>query len=226
MNIDPQKLLIDLAERRPIFHSEADFQHELAWLLREQFRCLAIRLECPSPFSDNMAIDVLIRDGDVECAFELKYLCEYLETKVDGEMFTLKKQGAQAVRRYDVLKDISRMEQFVDERDRAHAFVIVLTNDPLYWTGPQREGTIDAAFSLREGRRASGALDWSEQTGSGTKRHRDAPIHLLGSYYMRWVDYSRFDKRFGTFRLLTLDVGNSVARAMSVGSTGTGPTAT
>ena len=41
--------LTALAERRPVFHSEADFQHELAWLVRERYSDVGVRLERPVP---------------------------------------------------------------------------------------------------------------------------------------------------------------------------------
>jgi hypothetical protein len=35
LNLDIPRLLGDLATRRPIFHSEADLQHEIAWYIRQ-----------------------------------------------------------------------------------------------------------------------------------------------------------------------------------------------
>lgn len=49
-------------------------------------------------------------------ALELKYLCQRIEHEIDGETFALKPQGAQDIRRYDVLKDVGRMEQFLAAR--------------------------------------------------------------------------------------------------------------
>jgi hypothetical protein len=37
----------DLSTQRPIFHSEADFQHALAWYFHQQFPDAHIRLEYP-----------------------------------------------------------------------------------------------------------------------------------------------------------------------------------
>jgi hypothetical protein len=45
--LDVHAILKDLAQRRPIFHSEADFQHSLAWLIHEKLADAAIRLELP-----------------------------------------------------------------------------------------------------------------------------------------------------------------------------------
>ncbi len=43
------KLMADLAAHRPIFHSEADFQHALAWQIHEAMPDCEIRLEWPYP---------------------------------------------------------------------------------------------------------------------------------------------------------------------------------
>lgn len=209
MNLDIPNLLTDLAARRPVFHSEADLQHELAWHLREAYPELQVRLEYPLKRPSNAAIDILIRNGGEEMALELKYLCQRVEHMVDGEHFALKPQGAQDTRRYDVLKDIMRMEQFLANRSSASAAVLVLSNDPSYWKGRKSTGASDAAFELREGRTVMGILDWADRAGPGTKRGREAAITLKGGYAMNWRDYSRIDGRFGEFRFLYVPVASS-----------------
>lgn len=206
LDLDIPHLLIDLAARRPVFHSEADLQHELAWHLREVHPNLQVRLEYPLARPSNAAIDILIRNGDQAMALELKYLCQRVEYDVDGEPFALKPQGAQDIRRYDVLKDVWRMEQFLAARPSASAAVLALTNDPAYWRGPRGLSTCDAAFALREGRSVTGLLDWAPHTGAGTKRGRETTINFMGEYRMTWADYSRVEGPFGEFRFLYLPV--------------------
>jgi hypothetical protein len=208
LDLDMPNLLTDLAARRPVFHSEADLQHELAWHLREVHPELQVRLEYPLERPSNAAIDILIRNGGEEMALELKYLCQHVEHEIDGERFALKPQGAQDIRRYDVLKDVARMEQFLAKRPAASAAVLVLSNDPSYWTGPKRVATCDAAFALREGRTVTGVLDWADHAGPGTKRGRESSIALKGAYAMNWRHYSRIDGRFGEFRFLYIPVAS------------------
>jgi hypothetical protein len=65
----------------------------------------------------------------------------------------------------------------------------------------------DAAFRLGEGRALAGALAWAAHTGAGTMRGREAPIALVGSYDLRWRDFSRVEGgRYGTFRYLLVQV--------------------
>ena len=47
MRIDIVGLMSALAARRPVFHSEADFQHALAWELHTRLPALDVRLELP-----------------------------------------------------------------------------------------------------------------------------------------------------------------------------------
>ncbi|MDE2142791.1 MAG: hypothetical protein KGJ84_10300 [Elusimicrobia bacterium] len=72
MNI--HELMAELAIKRPLFHSEADFQHALAWEIRSRLPDAKIRLEYrPSGF-DRMYVDmwVVLADG-TPFAIELKY---------------------------------------------------------------------------------------------------------------------------------------------------------
>ncbi|MCB0055647.1 MAG: hypothetical protein KDE45_01425 [Caldilineaceae bacterium] len=207
MDLDIPHLLTDLAARRPVFHSEADFQHELALHIRDVHPNLQVRLEYPLARPGNAAIDILIRNDREEMALELKYLCQRIDSEINGELFALKPQGAQDVRRYDVLKDITRMEQFLASRPKASAAVLVLSNDPHYWQGHRNSGTIDAAFDLREGRTTSGKMGWAEHAGTGSIKGRETPLQLRGTYTLYWHDYSRIDnEKYGVFRFLYIPV--------------------
>ncbi len=163
-------------------------------------------MEYPRERPSNAASDILIRTGDQAIALELTYLCQGVEYEVCGELFAPKPQGAQDVRRYDVLTDVWRMEQFLEARPTASAAVLARTNDPAYWRGPRGMSTCDAAFALREGRVVTGALNRAAHTGAGTKRSREAAIKLKGQYRMTWAHYSRIDGPFGEFRFLYLPV--------------------
>lgn len=63
-DIDFPRFLETLAAKRPIFHSEADLQHEVAWHLREAYPQIHVRLEYPLAPLKKAAIDILVRDGD------------------------------------------------------------------------------------------------------------------------------------------------------------------
>src|SRR6059036_11880 len=87
-----------LALVRPLFHSEADFQHAFAWQLHSAHPDARIRLETrPRP---GVRLDVMALIGGRRVAVELKYLLRDLSATVEDELFELPFQSAQDVRRY------------------------------------------------------------------------------------------------------------------------------
>ena len=194
-----------LAEERPLFHSEADFQHAFAWRLHSVHPGARIRLE--TRFRPGERLDVLAVIDGRRVAIELKYLLRKLTATVEGELFDLPDQSAQDIRRYDFVKDILRLERMRLEDLADDAYAIALTNDPGYWRPTAREGTVDAAFRLAEGRRLAGLLAWAAHTGAGTMVGRKDPIALGGDYLVTWRDYSRVGtERGGHFRYLAVEV--------------------
>ena len=197
-----------LSESRQIFHSEADFQHSLAWRIHETMPDCRIRLE--SPFFDEGGrkyLDIWIPDRGI--AIELKYHTRKLELPWDGESFALRDQAAQDILRYDFLKDIQRLERLISGRDACKSgFAVLLTNNPLLWDAARSlPGNIDSAFHLYEGRMIQGELAWSGRAGAGTTKNRESPILLKGSYDLHWQDYSIVpSNRYGEFRYLDVEV--------------------
>ncbi|MBI3914108.1 MAG: hypothetical protein HY327_07980 [Chloroflexi bacterium] len=103
-----------LSKYRPVFHSEADFQHAFAWEIHQRFPTASIRLERPFLSGNNqLHLDILvIREADI-LAIELKYKTRGLSLRLGDEQFALKDQSAQDLGRYDFIKDIQRLEQIV-----------------------------------------------------------------------------------------------------------------
>lgn len=191
---DIPDLLTKLAIRRPIFHSEADFQHELAMEIKTANEDVQLRLENPLEKGSSEALDILVRLKSTKMALELKYICAELEyaDHTDGEeVFTLSNQAALDQKRFDVLKDVVRMERFVRMNQDSAAGVVVISNADGMWRGPYKNNTKDAEFSLREGREVSGKLKWAADTGEGTMKDREDGIDLAGCYYMKWCNYSK-----------------------------------
>ena len=76
-----------LAARRPVFHSEADFQHALAWQVQQANPAAAIRLEKRVAVRPSVVLDLLIELGGARLGVELKYLRRAMSVEVDGEAF-------------------------------------------------------------------------------------------------------------------------------------------
>jgi hypothetical protein len=199
-----------LALRRPVFCSEADFQHELAYEIRKSDPNLNVRLEWPITSPARGAIDLIVI-GEVRFALELKYLSKSFSTILDGEPVTLKQHGAHDQRRYDVCKDVTRMERYAEATGHG-AGVLVLTNDPSYWQERARADTIDAAFNLSHLRELTGTLAWHELAKPGTTKSRERPLEIKGRYALKWQDYNRIEGRAGLFRYLWIPVAMALPR--------------
>lgn len=205
--VDLDEVLVGLAVERPVFHSEADFQQAFAWYAHTLDHTLRVRLETrPAP---GVHLDVLLTsaDGTRSTAVELKYLTARWAGEVEGEAFALTSQGAQDIRGYDVVKDICRVERFVEQRPGSDAAVVCLTNEASYWRPVSHGRQTNAdAFRTYEGNRLHGIRDWGPLTGVGTRRGREPALPLRGDYQLRWRDYSALAGAAGVFRLLVVPV--------------------
>ena len=210
---DIEATLKYLAGDRPIFHSEADFQHALAWGLRERFPGLPVRLEYPLPPESGRAYaDIWLPTREGPVVLELKYWKRDLRVTIDGEMFTLGNQDARDINRYDLIKDITRVERLVDAEHARAGAVIAITNDPGYWR-KGRPNTVDADFRIHDGRRLTGTVGWADAASDGTKQSREAPLTLRGEYRPAWQPYSKVARgRFTEFRYLLLPVDKAPER--------------
>jgi len=204
MAIDVAGLMTALASRRPIFHSEADFQHALAWDLHTRLPELGIRLELPIEVSGKVLhLDLWLSGPGHSVAIELKYKTRGLSVKLDEERFSLKDQSAQDLGRYDFLKDVRRIEEIAQSRPGLEGWAILLTNDSSYWKRSSDSSTVDSAFRLHNGRSIAGTLEWGSNAAPGTIRSREDPITLAGTYQVLWHDYSAASSAsYGAFRYL------------------------
>lgn len=190
---DFHRLLAELADVRPVFHSEADLKFALAWGMAIDRPGAEVRLEVPHDIAgDRWAIDLTVAvRPDAITGVELKYKTRRFVSDQNGEMFDLRNHSAGDQARYDVWKDVVRLESLVEAGQLSSGLVVVLTNDPSLWTFRPKPA-LDAAFSLAEGRVVSGeTLTWAEGTGAGTKQGgREKPLRIRGHYGVDWRDYS------------------------------------
>ena len=136
-----EETMAALARVRPLFHSEADFQHAFAWQLHSADPDARIRLETrPRP---GVRLDVMALIGGRRVAVELKYLLRDLSATVEDELFELPFQSAQDVRRYDFVNDVARSNKLFtslleaecagfDVADRTPAALLVELDDAIW----------------------------------------------------------------------------------------------
>ena len=205
--VDLNAAMRALAGQRPIFHSEADFQHALAMGISKADTTAQIRLEFRPVSHERSYIDLWVSDGNRKLAIELKYKTRSVSVDWLEERFDLANHGAQDLGGYDVWKDVQRVERICAHRPDVYGHVIFLSNDATYWREPTSEGTVGSAFRLHDGRLASGGLFWASHAGNGTIKNREKPVKLDGSYRITWNDYSRLGAGPGlTFRYTIIPV--------------------
>ena len=184
-------MLAKLAERRPVFHSEADFQHALAWELQLADPTSQIFLEKQVAVDGpRVHLDLLVRGTGHELAIELKYKTRAVKWIHADEVFSLRNQSAQHIGRHDFIKDIQRLEKYVKTRPGSEGYAILLTNDRTYWSQSKKVDSVDSEFRLHEGRVICGGVTWGAKASAGTKHKREEVITLLGNYKMSWRDFS------------------------------------
>lgn len=206
--MDLGAVLATLAQDRPIFHSEADFQHALAWEIHKQNPDARVRLEYRPLPEEPLYLDVWIEEKDGALAVELKYPTRKLVAERDGERFSLKDQAAQDLTPYDFVKDIVRLERVVEAIPHVTGYAVLLTNDSAYWAAPLRANTADAAFRIHDGACLRGTLGWSSNAGSGTMAKREVVHQVRGVYPLAWQEYSSVggQQRYGRFKYLPVRI--------------------
>ena len=207
--IDVHQIMSQLSHKRPVFHSEADFQHAFGWELHTAMPHCAIRLELPLEVAAKpLHLDLWVSTASISVAIELKYKTRGLSVEVAGERFLLRDQAAQDLARYDFIKDIERLERITDIRRGAKGYAVFLTNDSAYWKNPGNVRTVDAAYRIHDGRAVQGYLAWSARASSGTIKGREEPIALTGEYRIAWHDYSSpAPSTYGSLRYVVVSVG-------------------
>lgn len=180
-----------LATRRPVFHSEADFQHAFAWEARLLNPATDVRLEIRFHLQTNERLDLLLHVGDERIAVELKYPLAAAVITTEGEEFLLKDQDATDLMRFNYVTDITRIEGIVASGVATAGAAVVLTNVSALWSAPKgsRKVAADTAFRLFEGRVLAGELAWQ---GDATWWHGKYPesLHLRGSYPLVWRPFA------------------------------------
>lgn len=208
--IDINYMMSRLSRSRPLFHSEADFQHALAWEIQTLNPNCSMRLEFKPPYlKERIYLDIWCTHEDIIIAIELKYKTRGTLVNVNGEIFALLDQSAQDIGRYDFIKDIQRLEQLVFDRNKIVAYAIFLTNDSAYWAPPRSNQTVDAGFRIHEGRILTGEVCWAFGASEGTRRGREGKLHVRRTYTLNWKDYSEVSqKSYGKFRYLLVNAEN------------------
>ncbi|MBE6816414.1 MAG: hypothetical protein E7520_01770 [Ruminococcaceae bacterium] len=208
INIDT--IMNRLKERRRVFVSEADFQLEFAWVIKELYPNYDIRLEyCPA-FDRRMHIDILVITDRGWIPIELKYKTKGCTIIDNAETFVLANHSAKDVNCYAYLKDIQRIEQIREKaKTFAEGYAVMLTNELSYLKPPQKQDCVYTQFSIHNGAEKIETLRWGANASAGTTRGHESPITFSDRYVMNWKPYSVLnDTSAGTFCYLVNRIGS------------------
>ncbi len=200
------KLIQELSEKRSFFFSEADFQHELAWLIRSKTDC-AIYLERPMKTKEEpypFYVDIILVLNQITIGIELKYKTKKESIDFAGEPWVLGNQAATNLGRYDYIKDIIRLEKLKIDNKIEKGYSIFLSNDSSYWNDNRKYNKTGVEFYISENMTISNELKWSQFTNMGGIGKRKNPLQLLNTYKMNWLDYSNDNRN--NFKFLVTEI--------------------
>ncbi|MDP9428072.1 MAG: hypothetical protein M3Q47_03970 [Actinomycetota bacterium] len=199
-----------LAAGRPVFHSEADFQHAFGQVLHGLAASCGIRLKVPQGHSLQGQVehlDLLCFGPQGRTAIEFKYFKASwtgIVSAGDGpstETFELRNHSATDEGRRDYVFDIARLEQLCAAQPGTNGVAIMLSNAQGLWRPPKVAPlTRDREFRIHEGAVLSGTLKWGG--GDYPKNTRT----LSGSYPMAWQPYSDLPGPRGEFPWVAAEV--------------------
>jgi hypothetical protein len=206
-------ILAQVAADRPVFHSEADFQHQLALALSHSgYR---VRLEIPLSIQGNEVginaeLDLLIIGPDQRrTAIELKYVTAQKFIVHEGESFNLKQNWGTNLSRFDSWSDFQRVGAFVAAGYADNGFAIFLTNAADAWNvDASLTANLGQQFSMHESRNvpANTILDWvgNPTIGSVSRKRLPpySPLIVPQHAVCNWRDFSDFPGLNGRFRYL------------------------
>lgn len=201
---DLGEVMSKLSAARPVFHSEADFQHAFAWALHGLVPSVGVRLEVPQGGREYLDLLCLGVDG-CRTAIEFKYFTR----RWDGtdpntrEPFHLRGHEATDLARQGFVFDIARLERFCEAEPGMNGIALMLSNDDRLWKpAATLRPTRDQQFRIHEGRTLTGVLRW----GAEGSWFPAAQRQLTGCYPLAWRDYSAVDGQHGAFRWLAVEV--------------------
>ena len=191
-----------------IHFNERDLQIRLAMYLRATGRYDDVDVEYYVPrsvfpagayiWNTEMKVDIVVKGQGEYVPIELKYKTQTIGaalTRFDEYVGTepvLKYQAAQNMGKYDVWKDVRRLE-LLRRRFKAvrHGVVLFLTNDKSY-TKASRASTICANFAMDEGHH-SADKSWA----GGTKEIKGRPDFKLNrGYDLEWHNPTLAGQRY------------------------------
>jgi hypothetical protein len=197
-----ESFLEKVREEKPLFCSELDFQIGLACKL-QQFGSVIGRpmLIKKVNYQAEIRPDLLLITPEEKIGIIAKFFSVGMEVKIGDEIIPLPTQGGKNLKRYDFWKGVQKLECLKEEKKIDRGYVVLLTNDRLYWFRPMKK-THDRELLIYDGRVVEGPtrLKWNGRS----PRERKKPIEIGGKYLCDWQEWSIIDGK--RFKYLLLEI--------------------
>jgi hypothetical protein len=201
--VDVSTVMGELSAARPVFHSEADFQHAFVWVLHGMEPGLNVRLEVRQ--AEREYVDLLCFGPRGRTVVEFKYFTATWAgaDPATGEEFQLRNHEATDLARQGFVFDIARLEKFCAAHGTSNGVAIMVSNDRRLWSpAVNSRVTRDREFRIHDGRTLSGLLRWGTEGSYFAASERN----LVDSYQVMWRDCSNVGGKNGVFRWLAAAV--------------------
>lgn len=210
-----ENVMLDFSNNGKVFFNEAHFQSEFTIKLSKRLSKLGnynLTLEYSPNFRKYRA-DLLIADikSNEKIIIEFKYVVKKQLVKIANSNLNinLKSQGAYDVRRYQIWKDISKIEDLINNKKCSEGYFILLTNaDNLI--NPLKCSNISYYFDISNGSHPlkAGTLYWNQncpkyKSGKTTKRYPNK-ISISKTYNFSYINY--ITQNYNNFKYLILPI--------------------
>ncbi len=189
MEFDINLVMEKLRERKKEFVNENDLKQEMVNVIEDLYSNARTRMEYPTNFNANKAIDILVIINNKHFPIEVKYP-------------TIKGEHPKNEQCYKYLQDIERIEKFRDNDPLFEkGYTIILTDIKSFKEKPTSENVDYYDFSIHERAEKTGTLMWQK----GEKKRFEQPITLKGTYKMNWKEYSQLNNHIFIYLVNEID---------------------
>ena len=207
MNFDIEKVIKKMrGDKYPLYVSERHLQISFILKAKELYPSYNFIPEYVWQDSETYHIDLMASNRKEFVAFEFKYITAGGDIRVPGnENYPLKNHSATNERRYQCVKDISRLEHYLKQKNTRcnKGYFLLITNMSLLWDGSNDNST-DKSFDIHEG----STLEKGFHKACGYTKFAASkkPIEIQNNYGIKYNDYVDLKTKKGLFKYLAIEV--------------------
>ncbi|MBR0462301.1 MAG: hypothetical protein IJJ00_06290 [Erysipelotrichaceae bacterium] len=208
MKFDVTRVIEELSSKRyPLFVSERHLQVAFILKAKELYPDYEYIPEYVYKEEKDHHIDLMVSNNNGDrIAFEFKYIVAGGKIKVPGDNeYELRNHSAVDIRRYQCVKDISRLEKYVESGTLKckKGYFILITNMHLFWDG-SKEDSVAADFDIKDNSTLNKGLHKPKESTSFSIQYKK--FETNNDYKIKYKDYAKTDGKCGLFKYLCVEV--------------------